>query len=133
MINLKTTVGVSVGSLLLLIAAVWQGPGMVIAWADQTFVTDAEIAQLQIEVKEAVDTANETNELVTDYIKGERIDELRKTIEGAEDLLVDLDFYEKENGVNSLTRDRRSELKRRITRAEDELDCIKRGGKNCGA
>lgn len=134
----KHKISISLGSLGVIIGALWAAHGRLVLHVDRYFISSAEANELQQQVKEAADTAKAAAKIAQDtstalfrYIRGEQLKDAREALETLKGQHSDTLLWERANGENDLSRARKRELEARIRAREAQITCMELGRDDC--
>lgn len=114
-----------------IITALFVGQNLVIIWLDKVFVSEDQFRVFEVKMERAVTLSNETSIELSEFMVRQELRDVVRAMETARDQYDDLILWETLNGENQQSRLRKVELRKRINRAEEKLQCIRQQHRNC--
>lgn len=126
----KHKVTISVGSIIFGLALLWGAHKFIASHAGKYFLPVAAAEELTQKVEEALMTSAENSAILTNFIRRTEIRDAREKVDSLRSELQATLLWESANGENEISRARKSDINREITRYENYVACIERNPTN---
>lgn len=127
----KSKVTVSLGTIAVCALLLWGAHEYTVYHLDGVFMSAAQAESLTEKVEQALQKSTENSEQLLKFVHRIELSDAREQLDNLRGQLQETELWEAANGENEISQARKRDLRQRIDRQEDKVDCLERGEVNC--